>query len=258
MLIGVLGLAGGLTGVISTDNFLVELVGIAMTYGGFLLAYTGYEKWDDGRSAARHLSRCLPRLEGVLDRVSVEPADGGAIVGRFQSHWFEVTGSSELYQVRMVLDGAGGLTWALHPEGKAWHLKSRSRLLEEKLRRADVVRLVSERPEFKSFARRKCRWSVYYVAGHSCGEAWHATSSLTYSVKPRPHLWRDITDEELRGHLGLLIELAGINARVNAVKPDDVDPPAEPPKWLGTADTAVKAAVGLAVVVTIILLALKI
>lgn len=221
MLTGALGCAVGLVSVIASDRFEVELIGIPMAYGGFMLALTGHQKWDERRQPGLHAARCLPRLEAVLDPGTVARTDSGAVTGRFRDHQIEVTGTDQKFQVRVLLAGAEGLPWIVYGDKQCWHLKSRSLTLESALREAGVLSLVAQGSTFENVARHRCRWTVRYVVGHSCTEADHATSGLLYSVKPRAHLWRDITDEQLRDHLERLVDLAEVNGQINVGRPLD-------------------------------------
>ena len=240
MLTGALCCAIGMASVIAIDSFVVQFIGIPMTYGGFVFAIAGHQKWDERRQPVLHASRCFPRPEAVLDPCTVTRTDAGAVTGRLRGHQIEVTGTDEKFQVRVLLAGAGGLPWIVYGDKQGWHLKSRSRTLEGALREAGVLRLATQSSAFETVARHRCTWTVSYAVGHSCMDANHATSGLSYSVPPRAHLWRDITDEQLRDHLGLLVELADINGQVNVRRPPDAEPAPAPKTWIGPVDKVVQ------------------
>lgn len=255
---GVVCCVGGLASVIASDVFVVEVVGIPMTYGGFMLALIGHDKWAERREPVLHVARCLPRLEAVLDPRTATRTAAGAVAGRFRNHHVEITGTDEKHLVRILLPGAGGLPWTVHGDGRDCHLTSRSPSREDELRQAGVLRLVTERSAMESVARHGSRWSVGYGVGHSCDQADHATSAIVCSVVPRPQLWRDLTDEQLRDHLGLLVELAEINGRVNVGTPPDAEPAPAVPKWLDPLDKVVKAVVALAFAAAVALVVLDV
>lgn len=258
MLTGAVLCAVGLASVIASDSFAVEVIGIPMSYGGLTLAFVGHQKWEERRQPVLYASRCLPRLEVVLDPGTATRTDAGAVTGRFRAHHLEFSGTDAKYQVRVLLAGAGGLPWAVYGDKRDWHLKSRSLTLEGALREAGVLRLATEGSAFESVARHRCRWTVSYMVGHSCREADHAVSGLSYSVAPRAHLWRDITDEQLREHLGLLVELAEINGQINVGRPPDAEPAPEPNTWIGPVDKVVKATVALAFAAVVLLIVLDV
>ena len=144
------------------------------------------------------------------------------------------------------------------PTGGAGGCGRGSPLLEERLRDAGLISMVAESPEFKRLAALRSRWSVAYSPGQRCGHAAHSNNRLAYSVKPRRQLWRHVTDDELRGHLELLIGLADINSKVNSGVKAPVDAASWPPHWHRYVDRGIKVGLAVAMAAMVVLMLLDV